>query len=275
VSLNNRKKIKKIRINTSTFAYQYLMYIKEITKSLPNIVVLTMVFTLFFILMSVFIFKWSLNSNLIKLILLIDNFSLLFGTLIKSINELKDKPVRVNSLLEINRDAFLNWVPTHIFISILAFNFTFFFIPLKITIIILTLMVSLSLTFTFGFFNLKQVLKNNEDIIVELLCDEDTGFSQYVKFVVSKMRAKKSDMLYINISTEETLTVNIALNWAKSRSHILGQEVVIDTDPGKIGIFLDLSKRDIKYSRFNILMDCICYIKSKSQIKGLEIECVN
>lgn len=118
----------------------------------------------------------------------------------------------------------------------------------------------------------KKIKVMNRDMVVELLEDSDIQTFDYIRKVVKNLRQNHLEKLYIEIVSNKRIDEGSLNRWKNSRSYIIGQSVIVNIEDNKIIAEMDLSKRDIKYSRFSIIMDYVCFIKSIGQIKEIQVE---
>lgn len=140
--------------------------------------------------------------------------------------------------------------------------------------IISTVVLVLTALLFYGidFICIRNIRNMDRDMVVELLEDSDRRTFDYVRKVVNKLRENNADKFYIKITSGRRITEQYLDRWRKTRSPILGQNIVFHLRDNNVIAELDLSKRDIKYSRFSIIMDFVCYIKSIGEIKEIQVE---
>ena len=110
------------------------------------------------------------------------------------------------------------------------------------------------------------------DVIVQLLEDDDIQLKSYIKKLSEGMNKSRSSELKVNITSYKEIDKNIAELWQKSRSIILKNKIECTVNENKMTAVIDLSLRDIKYSKYNIIMDFICFVRLNTRIKDLKIE---
>lgn len=106
--------------------------------------------------------------------------------------------------------------------------------------------------------------RKKEDIIIELLTG-DKNLTKNLKSLIN--HPKKGEKILLSIKVEKDFNKNYLSKWNESRSFILGKDLnYIFLDKTFISV-VDLSNRDIKYSKISILSDLICYIGEKGKVK--------
>lgn len=106
--------------------------------------------------------------------------------------------------------------------------------------------------------------RKKEDIVIELLT-LDKNLNMNLKSLVN--HSKEGEKILLNIKVEKDFDVKYLSKWNESRSFILGKDInYVFLDKTFISV-VDLSKRDIKYSKISILSDLICYIGEKGKVK--------
>jgi hypothetical protein len=113
------------------------------------------------------------------------------------------------------------------------------------------------------------------DVIIELLEDNDIQVKKYIKNLSENMNRDNVNMLKINIVSDNDIDTDIAALWLKSRKFILKNEIQWVVNQNHLTAMLDLTYRDIKYSKYNIIMDFVCYAREKIRVKELKIEIVD
>lgn len=267
--------INPIRINPTLYAYQYMMYIKEINKNIISLFKPIVIGTVLIELINVIARIDKTGSDVWKMLILFDLLILLLGGVIKSICILRHKAERVDRLLEINRGIQTNWVPKNILQVVILINLSLCIIPSNIILLSIFLVALVTLMLALGYINIKVIENCKQDTIIELLYDDDPQYINYIKSVLLESRLKSNEKLIIKVLSHEKLCSKVALDWSISRRHILKQEVDVKGTNNQIIAIIDLSKRDIKYSRLSIIMDYVCFIKNKIKIYEVEIHGFN
>lgn len=256
-------------IDLSAFSYIYMMYTLEFKKNFSSNIKLKTGIN-----MVVFIILFSDNINLNKLLFGIW-FCVFFTFIIsitKSLFVLSNKGERIERLLKINENENFNWYGAQIYIGLLIYCVVVALIPKNFINMFIGFVSSFGVVLAISHLAINVIKKINEDIIIELLSEENNTYIEKIKSLLSKITEKKNEKFCINILADQKPMNNIITHWAQSRKHILQEEVVIKIMDDRITIILDLSKRNVKYSRLSILMDYICYVKNKMQIKKIEID---
>jgi hypothetical protein len=118
----------------------------------------------------------------------------------------------------------------------------------------------------------KIIKSQNEEVIIELLQPEDERFRDYIQRSVEVFRKTKSEKICVDILLSDNPKENIIDKWLKSRKSVIRGVEELRIENNRITTVLDMSKRDIKYSRISIIMDYICFIKREVSIKEIEIQ---
>jgi hypothetical protein len=268
-----QKKLKKSRMNINWFSYIYMMCFLEFYYCFLSIIKLTIIIDVL-IYTSIFLYGHNIFETDKRKILIgisMCYFAPFLFTMLLGIKHLISREERIHRLIEINDHESLKWIGWQVLIALLAFFIITLMFSFDYYQIILCLIFCLLLSIYAGsiFLNNVRVLKN--DMIVELLFEENLEYINYIKTILSRMKENSVNDIYINIITENLSFKDITEEWRISRRGILKQDVNIQISNKKITAVIDLSKRDIRYSKLSILMDYICYIKSKIDIKEIEL----
>lgn len=185
------------------------------------------------------------------------------------------KSVRIEYLLNIYHNNFQRVFDIPFIFSLTLFCISsLIFLPnLYIIENILAGLACFGVAFYIDEFFIKRVRSQNKDIVIELLSEEGQ-FKEYIKTVLENVKEKNSEKIYIDISFDGKLKNKALARWRNSRRNIIKDEIKISINNNKISTILDLSKRDVKYSKVSILMDYICFIKGATNIKEIEIGCI-
>jgi hypothetical protein len=186
-----------------------------------------------------------------------------------------NKSVRIEYLLNIYHNSFKRSFDVSIMASLTLFCISsLIFLPnLYIIENILAGLIFLVVTFYIDSFFIKKTITHNRDIVIELLSEEGQ-FKDYIKTVLDSVKERNSEKIYIDISFDGKIKNKAVTRWRNSRRNIIKDDVDIRINNNKISTVLDLSKRDVKYSKISILMDYICFIKDSTNIKEIEIGCI-
>jgi hypothetical protein len=268
-----QKKIKKIRMYINGFSYTYMMYSLEFYESFLIVVKLAIIIDVIFY---TFVFLSKNHIFEIDTRIIISGISLCYFapyliSILYGINQLSRRGKRIDRLIEINDYDNLKWIGGQILIALLvSFIITLIF-PINFPRIILCLISLLILSIYIGSIFANNIIALKKDMIVELLYEENIEIIEYIKTILTKMKENNVDDIYINVIAENISFKDIIENWSNSRRCILKQDVLIKIRDEKITTVIDLSKRDIRYSKQSILMDYICYVKGKIDIKEIEL----
>jgi hypothetical protein len=271
------KRRRKVRNDMSLLPYQFLMYTRGAQKQFIFSLNISAIITL--LLFFYFCYKGSAYETGIYdlLIAMFDSLWILGVLIALTISTISfiNKSVRIEYLLYIYQNnistslmiPFISGVTSFCVISLIFLpNFNIIKgIPIAAIFFLITYIVDS--------ISIKRVRNQNKDIVIELLSEEGQ-FKDYLKTVLENVNRKNNEKLYIDIVVEGTLKKNAFTRWVKSRKNIIRHEVEVNIQDNKIRTVLDLSKRDVKYSRISILMDYICFVKEFANIKEIEIGCI-
>ncbi|MEF9951547.1 MAG: hypothetical protein RR840_06265 [Clostridium sp.] len=181
------------------------------------------------------------------------------------VTSIRKKSNRVNKLLDIQRDNNNNSIERSlfiftIFISIISLLFIGDFRIMNVIIYALTLVFTVTIDYTLqGFINHKK-----DDIVIELL-DGSKYLTRSIKSLVSE--SVSNNKLLINIKLEDDFNSSYLAKWNETRGFIVGGDINYVLLNKTVISVVDLTNRDIKYSKTSILTDLICYIEEKGEIK--------
>lgn len=272
-SIKGKTKIE--RINANTFAYQFMMYAMEMGNNLNYFSKFASIAFIFFAFISYCFFMGQINLINTKHSIIGFTLAVVLAANLKTFIGLSDRRERVEKLLEINMCRSNNWVSYAVYNGVFLFNICLYQFPLNSKSIIFSLLTSFGISYG-AFFRCSLIIqKYNDDIIIELLHDDNSEFSNYVECVISNMKYDNNEKLYINIFSDDEALKNIIQQWIKTRGNIIRQDVVTCFSENSVTTMLDFSKRDIKYSKYSILMDYICFLKGKIQVKEIQINSIN
>lgn len=140
---------------------------------------------------------------------------------------------------------------------------------------LLSLVLSFSLIYFINRRCFEKIHNINNNMVVELLEDKNNTTYNYVKTTLNTLDNVKKDKLYISIVLNKKINKKLINKWNASRKYILGKEAEIEFYEHKITTRMDLTKRNIKYSRISIIMDYICFLKSFGEIVEIRIDSCN
>lgn len=121
----------------------------------------------------------------------------------------------------------------------------------------------------------KKIRAMSRDMVVELLEDEDMQIFEHIRGVVRKLKMENGQKLSIEIVLDKRIKRKYLDRWRDTRNYITGQNISLEIEDNRVLAHMDLSKRDIKYSCFSIIMDYVCYIKSLGGIREIQVEVMN
>ncbi|KMT23302.1 hypothetical protein [Clostridium cylindrosporum] len=238
--------------------YAYFMIIEILKENflisiISSIIIYTFIYSLGYIdlslIQSVF-FIWTLSGA----------FALSIG-----IFRLRSKSTRIMYLLHIQqknisigieRSLFLYTIVMSIFSLLFVYDLRIINGILYAIMLVLTLMIDKVFE---GDMDHKR-----EDIVVELLSGDKKLHSNLRNLI---NHSEKQEKILLNIKVEKDFNKKYLSKWNDSRSFILGRDInYIFLDKTFVGV-IDLSKRDIKYSKISILADLITYIGERGTVK--------
>ncbi len=194
---------------------------------------------------------------------------------IKNIFTMGKKERRIEYLLSSSREyEFKRKYEVPLFFGMTAFAIVEFGMYPKSDIItsILVLLLTSLVFYGIDYLCVKNIRTMNKDMVVELLEDFDNQTFDYIRNVVKNLRQGHAEKFHIEIVSRKKINEKSLARWENTRNYILGQSVIVHLEDNKIITEMDLSKRDIKYSRFSIIMDYVCFIKSIGEIQEIQVE---
>jgi hypothetical protein len=268
------------RISFDYVFYQHIMFTKTMMKNIKYSLVPSLIISL---AVYIFLIRGSIAGfdSLFHEILLAGSVFCIFtyiATSIQNILALGDKSWRIERLLEMynGKGGFAELYLPPLYMSVVSFSLAYLLLypPARASYSLMVAAIAMILSSAFSVTAYRRIKNQEPDIIVDLLKDDDIEVQGYIKTVVENLKLKKSEVLRIDILTfDGKEKLDIANRWAKTRKGIIRGDIALSSGAGNITAIIDLSKRDIRYSRFTIIMDYICYIKRKVNIKEIQIEC--
>lgn len=178
---------------------------------------------------------------------------------------LRKKSIRIMYLLNLQKGKVANNITRSlflytIFLSIISLLFVYNLriIGGVVSLVMLIFIFIIDKYFA-GYLNDKR-----EDIVVELLSG-DKNLNLNLKSLVNK--SNKGNKILLNIKVEKDFNKKHLTKWNESRAFILGNNInYVFMNKTFISV-VDLSNRDIKYSKSSILADLICYIGEFGNVK--------
>ncbi|MEG0371151.1 MAG: hypothetical protein RR645_02525, partial [Clostridium sp.] len=107
---------------------------------------------------------------------------------------------------------------------------------------------------------------NKEEVVIGLLND-DSRLLDHLRQLASQ--SENSNKILINIRIENELEKKYIAKWNDSRGFIIGKEINYILLNKTFITVVDLTNRDIKYSKISILADLICYIGEKGKLTDI------
>lgn len=197
---------------------------------------------------------------------------------VKNIIGFMDKSRRIDELLNIyslDEDGRSLIMPLIMAVNI--WTFTILFLYPESSIILSSLLGGLVflLTYIADISVSRSVKSQRDNISIELLDSDNQRFGEYVRKAVDCLKERGSNNIFIELVFAGFIEEDSIIRWIKSRSPIIGKEPIFTINNNLIKLELDFSKRDIKYSRYSILMDYISYLGREGKIKEIQIGILN
>lgn len=266
----------KLGLDIEFLYYRYHIYFKGLKDQIKHSLFEAFIpFILIFIFLYDRLFQYINGFNLIRLALYLYIIICYFIASIKNTFTLGRKEPRIEYLLNSCKECDLKkdfGVP--LFFGLTSFAMVEFgMYPYADIIVSLLVLLSTGLLFYgMDYLCIKNIRAMNRHMVVELLEDSDMQTFDYIKKVVESLRLNHAEKFYIEIVSGKRVDERSLSRWKNSRNYILGQNIIVNVRDNKIIAEMDLSKRNIKYSRFSIIMDYVCFIKSIGQIKEIQVE---
>lgn len=259
--------------NFGTFPYAYLMYV----YSLSSIITDYFIYLFMFNFLSITMCLIFIGLNDLKKILFLTSIEYILSYVIlylTSFTRLQKQTERVELLLNITLsldykkilvgEGFTSIFPcaVYIFASYPNFSYTNMLINVIVAIGLFKLIALISMN----------VVKKNKDVIIDLLKEEDEEIIEYVKASINILKKENNERVYVEVKTFSKVDIKKINKWLLSRSSIFNGEVFLKIKGDRIIVVVDFSKRDIRYSRFSILMDFISFVKRHFKIEEIQIK---
>lgn len=255
--------------------YIYVMYYGRLEKEIA-LCFKTSVMVTFLLFLTSYYLKYIDVLNIPMLMLGFSSLWIINFTIasVRNIIAFSNKAIRIEQLLLVYGSPDGEGIRmTSIYMGITALCFMEIISFPDLNIIICTIIGALTFLI-FSFVDkaaLSWIKKENSGVVIELLNDENVVFKDYIKSAVKCLKEKNSERLSIELVTDREPDKDISWRWFKSRRGIIKNDIKTIVSSNRITTVLDLSKRDIKYSRQSILMDYICFIKMEAGIKQIKI----
>ena len=273
LNVNSKIKSKKAKENFQYTPYGYLINLLAVQDKLKNyFAIFCFVYTASLLLLFTSFNISSMDTFLV--------FSSLYWILsmctieVSGILLLMKKSKRIEYLLKVSKKMDIkNILVSNLFLS-LMFSFVYMFFFYKSFSFLVWLFILLSVFTAFIYYSEKSInfVNNRDDIIIDLLKDDDEKINKYVKNAIESICNGKNEKLTIQITAAQDIEDGCMTNWINTRKYILGKSVCVSFYGKSIMVTIDFSNRDVRYSKFTIVMDCISYIKMFFQIKEIEIQ---
>lgn len=275
LNISRKSRFKDKRDAFSPASYQYLMYLKGLEKELVRSLKISLI-SMSIVIGYLFYAKTLMDVPLVKIISLsIPCFWILNFTIAsaKNFTSFMDKSKRIDELLGIYSSKRENYIILPIFTSLAAVSFHALFIypDIRFLALFITGIVSIIFSILLKLKLVKVVKLQNKNVSIELLNFGESRFGEYVRAVVENLKGKGSESAFVSLTLKRNIDNEVVNRWIRSRKDILGISPNFIICGNIVRMEFDFSKRDIKYSRYSILMDYICYIEGDMDIEEIQI----
>lgn len=264
------------RLNIDLLYYRYHIYSRGLKDQIKFSLFAAFVPSMLsYIFLNYSFFQYIRGFNLLRLSIYIYIIISYFIASIKNIFTMGIKEFRIEYLLSSFRECEFKKefeVPLFFGLTFYAMVEIVMYPYYSILVSALALIFTTLLFYGIEYLCTKKIKVMNRDMVVELLEDSDIQTFDYIRKVVKNLRNNHLEKLYIEIVSNKRIDEGSLNRWKNSRNYIIGQSVIVSIEDNKIIAEIDLSKRNIKYSRFSIIMDYVCFIKSIGQIKEIQVE---
>ncbi|KRQ87653.1 hypothetical protein ABG79_00454 [Caloramator mitchellensis] len=246
------------KVDTNILKYRYLLYSNALINNLKVDVSLAMIIVILVYL--IYDIKYSF-----KFIFSLFGINYFIVSSINNFFKLKRKSKRVEVLLNVfkRRNSF-TIIPIVIVLYFYSVLSIYFKLDWKI--------VFLFLIASFGDYTIcKTINSNNINYSVELLEYNNEGLRLYLKDRIAELMENECEKVEINIRVKN-FEKDYIKKWKNTRDAILYNGFDYRIIKNDILAHIDFNKRDIKYSRYSILMDFITSIKENYEIDEIKIQ---
>lgn len=266
----------KLGLSLDFLYYRYHIYSKGLRDQIKFSLLAAAVPTiLIYIFLSNLFFQYINGFDLLRITWCLYIIISYFIASIKNIFTMGKKESRIEYLLNSSREyEYKKNYEIPLFFGVAAFAIVEFGKYPKSDIItsILVLLLTSLVFYGIDYLCIKNIKTMNKDMVVELLEDLDNQTFDYIRNVVRNLKQGHAEKFHIEIISRKKISEKSLARWKNTRNYILGQSVMVYLEDNKIIAEMDLSKRDIKYSRFSIIMDYVCFIKSIGEIQEIQVE---
>lgn len=264
------------RFNLEFLYYRYYIYSKGLRDQIEfSLFAAGIPSILMYAFLKINLLQYISRFELLRISLSIYIIISYFIASVKNIFTMGKKESRIEYLLNSCREfEFKRRVKVPLFFGITTFAMVEFGMYSDQDFItpLLSLLLTSSVFYGIEYLCMEKIKRMNQDMVVELLEDEDIQTLDYIKKVVKNLKQVHAERFCIEIVSSKKIKEKNLDRWRNTRRHILGQNVIVHLEDNKIIAEIDLSKRDVKYSRFSIIMDYVCFIKSLVEIKEIQVE---
>jgi hypothetical protein len=274
INMKTNRHLIDIKIDYDYILYKYLMYSQGIKEQIFSGFIYSLIIAL-----AIFLFTYErieIYMKEVSPVLVCFYMFCLLNYMVVSIRNIfiiTKKEKRIEYLLSLYRGYRISdilLVPVYMGI-VAAATVSFALLPgSNITTVLCAFSVTFVLFYLLNRTAGNRIKKMNRDIVIELLQDDDVETIGYIKQVVNNIKSRKVNRLCIEIISDKRVDRGIVSRWTRSRENILKHNIAVEVEENKIITILDFSDRDIKYSHFSIIMDYICFVKSRVDIKEIQ-----
>lgn len=236
--------------------YKYLLYSIGLKKSFFIDFLLSLLNSLIIILVT--------HQRDLKLLFSLFGINYFIISNILNFTHLLFKEERINRILEIfDYRINLTLVPFAFFIYFSSIFNLYFNFKWQILIMLFFLILG-------DYYICKSIKGKKLDYAVELLEYKNEGLRLYIMDRIEELLRLGKSRVLISISIEK-LNKDILKGYQKTRKVILKDGFSYHISNNTITSTIDFSKRDIRYSRFSILMDYFSFIRNYTKINEIKI----
>lgn len=272
--IKSKRGEKKPKESLDLICYGYMMYF---TGLMINVLKISIPFVLFSAMLT-FIIKVVFIKNEMEIPFPFWMYALVFLSYIfasiKNTLSILNKNKRVELLLELSSN-----ISNNVYLAIPFYNFTFIMSFLALLLYpnegsYFTIIASaqfLLLDFSVLWYSKRRLVRLKDNIVVELLDECDGGIRRYINEVTNMIREARTEKLSISITTGKKIGQRKIKKWLETRRFVIGDEVSISINEKEVSTYIDLSGRNLKYSRYGIIMDYISFVSKLGGINNIKI----
>ncbi|CCJ34561.1 hypothetical protein [Caloramator australicus] len=243
-------------LQTDILKYKYLLYSVGLKKDL--------IIDFSFSLINSFIIVLVTHQRDFKLFLSIFGINYFIISNILNFTHLLFKDERINRILEIfDYNINLTLVPFSFFIYFSSIFNLYFKFKWQILIMLFFLILG-------DYYICRSIKGKKFDYAVELLEYKNEGLRLYIMDRIEELLKLGKSKVFVSISIDK-LNSDILARYQKTRKVILRDGFSYQISNNIINSTIDFTKRDIRYSRFSILMDYFSFIRNYTKINEIRI----